>query len=237
MKKLFEQSAEKVRAEVRLLPHEKVQMKELLVAHMEKNPLRGGKKTAWYAPFTFLFSKPVVGLALCITLVTGVSTSYAAESALPGDVLYPVKVNVNENVHALVLFSDESKAQWELERANRRIVELQALEKRGQVSEELHSQMEDRYTFFQNRAEERLKKLQLQGKTEAATQVQQRLDFAEKKHEDLQENFVKKTLRREERKEKLEEKEPRAEVHRSDDRIEKRAGNDKRRESLRSEKR
>src|SRR3989338_6446139 len=49
--------------------------------------------------------KPMT-IALIIALLIGGGTSFAAEGAVPGDVLYPVKVNINEEIRGVVAFSD-----------------------------------------------------------------------------------------------------------------------------------
>ena len=53
----------------------------------------------------------------------GGGISYAAEGAVPGDALYPIKVSVNEEVRDLVAFSPEAKADWETRRLERRLAE------------------------------------------------------------------------------------------------------------------
>ena len=68
-----------------------------------------------------------VPAALALVLIVGVGTSYAAENALPGDVLYPVKIYVNENVQGSLAVSQASKAQWNTQLMTRRLEEAETL--------------------------------------------------------------------------------------------------------------
>ena len=56
-----------------------------------------------------VFRKPALVIALLIFVVTGVSI--AAETAVPGDSLYAVKVNVNETIMSLTSLDSISEAE------------------------------------------------------------------------------------------------------------------------------
>ena len=64
---------------------------------------------------------------LLLALLLSGGTSYAAESAVPGGVLYPIKVEVNERVVGALHVSKEAKARWETELASRRADEAARL--------------------------------------------------------------------------------------------------------------
>src|SRR6185369_7748217 len=55
-----------------------------------------------------LLFKPMP-IFIAILVLLGGGTSFAAQNALPGDALYSVKVNVNEQVEGLLSLSAESK--------------------------------------------------------------------------------------------------------------------------------
>ncbi|TSC79536.1 MAG: hypothetical protein G01um101425_467 [Candidatus Peregrinibacteria bacterium Gr01-1014_25] len=77
----------------------------------------------WHLPYR------LVATMACVILLmtTGVTVSFAAESALPGDVLYPVKIYVNESVQSLRQSTPTAKAAWAVERVERRLREAVAL--------------------------------------------------------------------------------------------------------------
>lgn len=72
--------------------------------------------------------------AFALVLIFGVSTSYAAQNSLPGDVLYPVKVNVNEQVQGVLAVSEVEKADWSSMLAERRLEEAEALAAQGTLT-------------------------------------------------------------------------------------------------------
>jgi hypothetical protein len=53
---------------------------------------------------------PAFLVAAVIALTAGGSVSYAAEGAVPGDTLYPIKVGINEQVRSAVAVSNEAEA-------------------------------------------------------------------------------------------------------------------------------
>lgn len=72
------------------------------------------------------FGKKLLGLTLFVLVLIGMGggTVYASTSALPGDLLYPIKVNFTEELEAATKLSDQAKAEWAIERINRRLNEI-----------------------------------------------------------------------------------------------------------------
>lgn len=68
-----------------------------------------------------------VGAAALILILASTGVSFAAEGTLPGDLLYPVKVNVNEEVRGALTTSNTAKMNWEKERVVRRVEETETL--------------------------------------------------------------------------------------------------------------
>ncbi len=76
-------------------------------------------------------------LVTAMLLFTLGGVSLAAEGSLPGDFLYPIKTNVNEEFMQLASISPGSEAETESELTARRIKELQALADRGNLNENI----------------------------------------------------------------------------------------------------
>ena len=84
-------------------------------------------------------------LALVLVLTVGVGTSYAAEGALPGDALYPVKINLNEPVLGALATSNQAKADWNAARAVRRLEEAESLAAEGRLTADVQSDLETQF--------------------------------------------------------------------------------------------
>jgi len=95
---------------------------------------------------------------IVILLALG-GTSFAAEKALPGDVFYPVKLNVNEHVQGWLSLSDEAKANWETVLANRRLSEAEELAAHSKLDAKTEAQIESNFEQHANKAQEHIAKL------------------------------------------------------------------------------
>jgi hypothetical protein len=60
-----------------------------------------------------------------------------AEQSVPGDSLYAVKVQFNEEVRSSLTFTPYQKIEWETERINRRVAEAKLLANEGRLTEEV----------------------------------------------------------------------------------------------------
>lgn len=93
-----------------------------------------------------IFGKRTVTMTatiLAIVLVGG-GTSFAAEGAVPGDLLYPIKTEVNENVKSAFAVSNESEAQLQAQLAEERLAEAEELAARGELDAAASTEIRDR---------------------------------------------------------------------------------------------
>jgi hypothetical protein len=75
---------------------------------------------------------------LLIALIVGLgSTSFAAQNSIPGDLLYPIKTNVNENVRAALAIGADSEARLQADILKERLEETQKLAARGELKGEV----------------------------------------------------------------------------------------------------
>ena len=138
----IEQKIKKATGHVLFSVQEKALMRERLVSYMQHKPIRSHGKTKSIQSsiplFTFFRAHHYSG-ALAVALLATVSTfgvSSAADDALPGDLLYPVKVNVNEEIKTVFLGSDAEVLVWESERAELRLQEASQLASEGRLDPE-----------------------------------------------------------------------------------------------------
>ena len=125
----FEEQLGQQAGELSLTPAEKTAMGRELSLYMSSNPLTPAARP-WLVRSTWLrFAAPAVAVVLLFS-----STAYAAQGALPGDVLYPVKVNVTEAVAGALAVSPAAKASWNASVAQVRVQEAQQLAAQGTLN-------------------------------------------------------------------------------------------------------
>lgn len=148
--------------------------------------LKERPRTRSISSFLFPILRPVPILAgVMILLITGGSVSFAAENSLPGDVLYPVKVNLNENIISALNFTPEAKAAWELAKTSRRLTEAGQLAAQGKedsaAQAELASNFEDNSTAVQ----ESIRSLKEQGNVKMAAKLASKFEATLKAHQEI----------------------------------------------------
>lgn len=73
-------------------------------------------------------------LALILILLSGGTLAFASTNALPGDFLYPIKVNVNEKIQETLTTSTEKKLVFQEKKIEKRLVEIKTLKSTGQLT-------------------------------------------------------------------------------------------------------
>jgi len=130
---------------IRMRAAEKRALRERIVSYMEYHPVRVSLREAVSEQASsHLLSEPFVILrfsswqfrsfasAFVLLLLAAVPTY--AEHALPGDVLYNMKVHVNEEVKASLTWQTSDKVAWQATRVERRIAEARLLAKEGKLT-------------------------------------------------------------------------------------------------------
>lgn len=136
---------------IQLEKDEKEQIRESISRLMELQPVRIATATRQRKQartktggFLFLSQRHMFAkIAIAIVLACTGATSAAAEASLPGDLLYPVKVSINEEVRGAFTFGSEAKADWEVRKAERRAEEVAALKAEGRLTASQESKAAD----------------------------------------------------------------------------------------------
>lgn len=84
-------------------------------------------------------------LALVLIVSAGTQASFASEGAVPGDVLYPVKVAMAEPIALALTMSAERKAELSARFASRRVGEAAALSTAGKLDEKTADELAARF--------------------------------------------------------------------------------------------
>lgn len=142
-------------------------MRERIVAYMEYLPL-----THNTAPVTEVVrsidlwrlfrSRHLIGalaVALMVTTTTYSVTS-AATDALPGDLLWPVKVHVNEGVKTVFVSGDEARVAWERERMELRLEEASSLAAQGRLDAERQDAVSKQFVMQAEAAVEKVREIE-----------------------------------------------------------------------------
>lgn len=147
---------------IALTADEKAAGREMLRSYMALTPMRAAVEPTRSAKPSFRFAlfgraAGVAGLVSTL-LASAAGVSYAAEGSLPGDALYPVKVGINEEVRVALASSEEEKAKVEVERAERRLAEAEALAKKGALKAETRVALERQFKAHSEKAKKRVEK-------------------------------------------------------------------------------
>lgn len=130
------------------------------------------------------FSYPMsIFLILALVLGAGGGTSFAAEQALPGDLLYTVKVDINEKVAAVFSFNAEAKAQLEARLAERRLEEASKLALENKLDANAQSELSARFTAHSQATKSKIKNLESSGDIRGAANVSSEFEASLRAHQ------------------------------------------------------
>jgi hypothetical protein len=181
--KRFSEQLHKQSTSVKLQAAEKRELRERLVSYMEYHPLPTEMKTnktvkktkaataplfadaftTFSIPFTAIFKTSAFAAVLLLLVVP-----FVAEKSVPGDTLYAIKVQFNEELRSTLTLDSYQKVEWETERLNRRISEARLLASEGRLTEEVEAEVADAVRTHTNNAKREIEELRAQD-ADAAT--------------------------------------------------------------------
>ncbi len=182
----------KASGKVSLSRQEKADIKRILEGYIDTS-VRGVEQTRLQGQrsrkTTLIKTMPIL-LALMLTFTGG--TALAASGALPGDLLYPVKVNFNEKVRGAMAVSNEAEAKFQADLAARRLEELEKLatSAEGDLETELRESIVARFEAHSEEALRLIEGLKAEGKAEAAAAASARLEASLEAHSELFERIL-----------------------------------------------
>jgi len=152
--KRFSEQLHKKSQTVKLKKSEQADLRERIVSYMEYHPLPAAMKAqaapatkknagktiltdtfAHYAvPYQMLFKFGSVAAVFVLVFIP-----FMAERSMPGDTLYAVKVQFNEEVRGTLTWGSYEKVEWETTLLNRRISEARLLADEGLLTEEVEA--------------------------------------------------------------------------------------------------
>ena len=164
--------AAKIRAatKVRMDDAARERTRALLFEYVKMRPVRVAEPAPVPGPLpgvsSFFMRHSMPAFAAVFVLVIGGGTAAAAEGALPGDILYPVKVHVNEEMRATLATTPKAKADWQVSRAERRLEEAATLALSGKLDDVTRAELDTNLDAHVKVATEN--RIQLEDENEAA---------------------------------------------------------------------
>lgn len=179
---------------VSLSDAERAAMKKNIRLFMKEHPVKESfierALSHVWTPRVGLTITPVYGYGfrsalagVLIVFLIGTGASYASERALPGDILYPVKTSVNENIRAALAVSEEAKTRWSATLAARRLEEAGVLAAEGRLTDSTRADIESRLEKHVENFEIRTNSLaQTEGSAEVVADAQSFFEVNLKAH-------------------------------------------------------
>ncbi len=141
--KRFSEQFKRNAENIRLRSSERRDLRDRLVSYIEYHPLPETSKAVLPKVKKSRFNTLNINAWMLgrfvgvMTMLFLVVVPAAAERAVPGDVLYPVKVRFNEEIRSSLAFSPYQKIEWETARLERRIAEARLLADSGKLTNEV----------------------------------------------------------------------------------------------------
>lgn len=156
---------------------ERRMLRERIISYMEYHPRAGAvsSKAQRSAPATtgllglsrsHLFYLRRASAAFAVVVL--VALPVAAERALPGDVLYPVKVRFNEELRGTLNNTPYEALAWETERLERRLAEARLLSDAGKLTPETEAAVAAAVKTHSEAAQQKIDSIRIADSDEAA---------------------------------------------------------------------
>ncbi|MEK7156321.1 MAG: DUF5667 domain-containing protein, partial [Patescibacteria group bacterium] len=168
--------AAKIRAatKVRMDDAAREKTRALLFEYVKMRPVRAQAPVSTYESGLsgFFARHSIPAFAAVFVLIIGGGTAAAAEGALPGDILYPVKVHVNEEMRATLATTPKAKADWQVSRAERRLEEAATLALSGKLDDVARAELDTNLDSHVKIAGENRRQLEDDNDTSDASEVE-----------------------------------------------------------------
>jgi len=137
----------------------------------------------FFSYFTYTYNSRLAYASgfLILFLIFG-GTSFAAEGALPGDILYPIKIHVNESVGSLLAFTPKSRAKTAVSHALARLDETEKLMSKNKLSSTTRVEVAQGFTAETNTLSKEVATLKTSGDVQDATETESNFEQVLKTH-------------------------------------------------------
>lgn len=170
---------------------EKQEMKEKISRFIDLTPVTGNstsrpiQQRSYSGLFTSFQSLRFMPALLILAVLVGGGVSFAAEGSLPGDTLYPIKLNVNEEVAAALDFSSEAKAKRQAALAEKRLEEAVTLAAEGKLTTEAKEQLALNFEKHAEKFEEHIEKVSTDKDSKTSAELSSEFEASLNAHETI----------------------------------------------------
>ncbi|MFA6495133.1 MAG: DUF5667 domain-containing protein [Candidatus Paceibacterota bacterium] len=188
-KQKLEKLFEKTRT-LALTDGERATVRQRVILFMREHPVPHAEfvrpfewiRAVFYKPIPLKLKYVMPLLLILALLASGGGVSYAAQGSLPGDVLYPVKVDINEPIAGAFQFGTQAQAQWNAELAQSRLQEAEQLAAQNKLTPQIQAQVATRLQDAVAAAQNGVTQLQDKNQVAVAAQVNNDLETALRVH-------------------------------------------------------
>ncbi len=179
-----------------LTEEEKREIVSRISSHVEKNPLGDTRistvRSPYYFRFTFLRvswvkkqrNKLVPVVLALLVIILGGGTALGANFSLPGDILYPIKININEKLQSFFAVGSNAKIRVQTDLANQRLDEAEKLAFDGKINFVTQEKIKKNFGEHADKLDKLISEIESQGDPEGAVRAGSRFEDQLKNHHD-----------------------------------------------------
>jgi len=123
----------------KMTKEEKTSIRFKVETFVQNNPINIPQKSPYFSRFHFAKAGKIFATGLLLMVIGVGGLSYSSASALPGDLLYPIKINLNEKIEEKLAFKPEKKIVIQQKRIETRFTEIETLIKEKKIAPENNS--------------------------------------------------------------------------------------------------
>lgn len=184
MEEQFNNLITKIRNE-KMTENEKAAIWFRVETFAKNNPIGSSKlvKSPYFSAHHFFTAGKIFATSILLVVFGFGGLSYSSASSLPGDLLYSVKINVNEKIEEKLTFTPEKKINLRKKRIETRLTEVESLIKENKVTKENREIVEKNIKVEKEKIESELKQIQEQN-PEIAVAAKAEIENSIKDHQE-----------------------------------------------------
>jgi hypothetical protein len=157
----------------------------------QNNPVGSfSQKSPYFSRNHFFTAGKILVTSFLLMAVGFGGLSYSSASALPGEMLYTLKINVREKIEEKLVFSQEKKIDLRKKRIETRYTEVESLIKENKVTKENREIVEKNIKTEKEKIDQDLAAIEIKN-PEMAIQAKETIDQSIKEHQEKIVNLIK----------------------------------------------